>query len=503
MNVLPSMTSPVAKLLAPRSIAIVGASDKEGSFGGRVIALLQKFNFPGEIWPVNPSRSTVMGLPCYARVKDLPTPPDSVIIAIPAEHSLDVVAECSEAGIHSGIMFAGGFAEAGAEGAERQRALARLCKERGFSLCGSNCLGVINTWMPMAATFSWALLEGASSQGNDLLQGGIAMVTQSGGLGASTRSMAEEAGFGFRYMVSTGNEAVLGTADFIAEFSSDPEIKVILSYLEGVHDGEKLLKAFATARRARKPIVMIKTGGTAESARAVASHTGALAGVDRVWSAVFREQAVIRATSQSELLDLGLYFSSEGSRIPEGKGVAVVVFGGGYGVTAADLCGREGLPTPPLRPETRAKLKELVPPVASTANPVDLTPQMSGQAAWRAKFPAALDAIASDPDVHTILFQLGAMGPPALEVITAILSFRARTAKPVVIAWQLATAEGIAAAKAAGVHVYPDPPRAVRTIARLVDYGVALRRAERPLPGPVSAFDWQARIPDAQPGRRP
>ena len=197
----------------------------------------------------------------------------------------------------------------------------------------------------MVASFASALLAT-----DRLLPGNISMVSQSGGMATVAQALAQEAGFGFRHVISSGNEAVLTTADFIHALVRDAETKVIAAYVEGVRDPEKLLLALAAAREARKPVIMLKGGSTAASARAALAHTGALAGEERVWDAVLREHAVIRVHSQEELLDVALALSgADLERLPAGNGVATITYGGGSGVLAADQCARLGLHTPAAR----------------------------------------------------------------------------------------------------------------------------------------------------------
>src|SRR5262245_25366672 len=291
----------VRRLLEPRSIAVIGASDRPGNLGGTAVRYLQKFGYRGAVWPVNPRGEAVGGLPCFPRLAALPDRADLAILAIAAERIRDAVRECAEAGIDSGIVWAGGFAETGRPGVARQQALVEACHKLGFNLCGPNCIGVINTRQGMTASFASSLLEMETMRA-----GNISIVSQSGGMATISQALAHQAGFGFRYVVSTGNEAVLTTADFIHGFVADPETRVILAYLEGVQDGNKLLTALAEARGARKPVIVLKGGATAASAQAAVAHTGALAGDDRVTEAAPREHAEIRVHSQAEVLHRAL-----------------------------------------------------------------------------------------------------------------------------------------------------------------------------------------------------
>jgi acyl-CoA synthetase (NDP forming) len=246
---------------------------------------------------------------------------------------------------------------------------------------------------------------------------------------------------------------------------------------------------------------MLKGGSTVASARAALAHTGALAGEERVWDAVLREHAVIRVHSQEELLDVALALSgADLARLPAGAGVATITYGGGSGVLAADQCARVGLHTPPLEAGTRERLKPLVPPIASVANPIDLTPEVYNQPIWLERLPQALDVIAADPGLDALLFQGGPMGQHLDEMIEAIRGLHARAGKTVCVSWPFAPSEVRARLPEAGMPVFPEHARAIRAIAHLARYRSALeqpRRGEAPL---RSGFDWAAYVADPAPG---
>ncbi len=294
----------VGPLLAPASVAVIGAGSSSTNLGGTAVRLLRKFGYPGAVWPVHPRDKEVAGLPCFASVAELPGVPDLVIFAVAAARIRASVEECAALGARHGVVWAGGFAEVGGDGVELQRELERTCRETGFSILGPNCLGVIDTYLPLTATFASFLTEADS-----LIQGGISAVGQSGGLMTMAQALVQQRGFGFRYTVSVGNEAVIGAADFLHAFVADPQTRVIAAYLEGTNQGEAMLAALAEARDAGKPVVVLKGGATAASAQAAAAHTGALAGEDRVWRAVLRDYAVqvsrLRSSLMSAAISLG------------------------------------------------------------------------------------------------------------------------------------------------------------------------------------------------------
>lgn len=327
-------------LLAPRSIAVLGASDSAGNLGARVVSYARKYGFPGRLHIVNPRRAEVMGQPCFASPRDLPEVPDLAILAVSAAQAEEAVRACIEAGITHGVLWAAGFAETGAEGAAMQERLAALCREGRFALVGPNTLGIIDTHLPLAATFATPLLKVER-----LLPGGISMLSQSGGTAIGAFGIAQEAGFGFRCMISSGNEAVLGFADYLRMLAEDSATRVIACYLEGVRDGDDLLDALAAVRESGKALVMLKVGAGEAGQRGAAAHTGALTGTHRVWEAVLREHGAILVRSQRELVDVAMLLAA--GTLPRGERVALT----GPAETAA-LCRREGLS--PVAPDAPA-----------------------------------------------------------------------------------------------------------------------------------------------------
>ena len=417
-----------------------------------------------------------------------------VVIAVGAALVARVIEECAQAGIDSGIVWAAGFAEVGGEGVALQKELVEVCARTGFKLCGPNSIGILNSSLPFTGSFASSLVTAER-----LIPGNISMVSQSGGIGTAAFSIAQQEGFGFRYLVSTGNEADLTASDFLAAFTDDPHTRVIAAYLEGLSDGAAFIAAMEKARAARKPVVVLKAGFSAASARAATAHTGALAGEDRVWQAILREQGVIAVESNRELLDVALFLSSiDLATLPAGNRVAVVGFGGGGGVLSADLCARRGLDTPGISQKIRDRLAPIVPPIASTANPVDLTPDMF-QPEWLARFCEALTTIASDPNIDIVFLPLSAMARGAADVAKTILEFRRSTRKTVCVSWVLAPQEGLDLLRTGGMYVFDEPGRAIAALGKIAGYACASRR-EPNLNARPEPFDWEKFVPHGEPG---
>jgi acyl-CoA synthetase (NDP forming) len=481
----------VAGILAPGSVAVVGASERPGNLGGDTVRRLLKFGFPGPVWPINRSGGTVAGLPCHASLAELPGVPDLAIFAIPVDGLLDAVRDCAAAGVRHGIAYAGGLAEAGGEGVERQRALAELCCESGFLLCGPNCVGVINTALPATLTFATALHE------LDALRPGVvSMVSQSGGIGTTAFSIVQQAGFGFRHLISSGNEAVIDFSDYLHALARDDGTEVIVGYLEGVTEGPKFVRALEEARRQRKPVVLIKSGRSPTTALAAQAHTGALVGEEGVFDAVLQELGVIRVDSVEELVDVALMLVANHTRPPAGSGVGIVSFGGGSGVLAADQCAQHGLATPALSAAGAERLQALLVSVASAANPIDLTPTTAFRAEALARLPDALDVVAAEPEVDGLLFIVSSLAARAAEIIEIIRRFSQRATKPVCVTWSSPPSGVIERLAAQGIYTFIEPDRGVRALRRLAAQAQALRRPPRPATLEAPLFNWSSLVPE-------
>ena len=478
-------------MLAPRSVAMVGASDRDGNLGGLAVKYLQKFKFEGDIWPVNAGRPEVGGLPCFASLKALPAVPDLAIIAVPAEVVQSVVEECIATGVPSAIVWSGGFAETGEEGRERQRALEDLCRGTGLKLCGPNCIGVINSANGLTASFSSLLADI-----DHLNPGKIAMISQSGGISVTAMGRAQELGLGFRIAISCGNEAVLGIHDFIDALAEDADTRVIAIYTEGLSDPDRFVQALDKARKAGKFIVIMKGGASNASARAAMAHTGKLAGSDRIFEAVFREFAAIRVFSIEEMLDVALLLSGlpEG-RLPKGNRVLLSSFGGGSGVIGTDQCEREGLLVPHLDKVTRERLKPIFTSLGSSVNPIDLTPGSMTNAKLRANLLDVMKILADAPEVDIFLLLSAGFGTLAPELVKIYDALQDYTEKPVVVSW-LSPPTGIAEGLAdRGIRVFDEHARAIRAAGHIARHGENARHHIRLRPEQVADFDWSDVVP--------
>jgi acyl-CoA synthetase (NDP forming) len=452
------------RLLAPRSVAIIGASNDPTRIGGRPIARLTQAGFPGKIYPVNPRRDNVQGIPTLASARDLPHGVDCAVVAVPPAEAVKAIRECAERGVGSVVLFSAGFAEAGEEGARQQEELVRVSRETGIRILGPNCMGVFNVASKAHLSFgTWA--PGALSD-----RFNVAVVSQSGGYGSHVLRMCQRRGLVVSHWMTTGNECDVEAGELMEAVAADPKVNAIFAYIEGVRSRSSLVNGLRAARRHRKPVVVVKCGKTELGAAAAASHTAALAGADAVYDAVFREFGAYRADSTEEALDV-LYALSAGA-IPAEPRTAVFTLSGGVGVQIADYMGASGLGLPELSPRAQAAIHDMV-PAAAARNPVDITSQFMNDMSLVEK---CLDLVlgAENFDVaFSFLSTLGLLPEMATPMIAAYAEAMRRYPGRLNIVTLIATPEVIAQFEQAGCLVFDEPKRAVRALAALRFFGQA------------------------------
>lgn len=456
-------------LFAPSRVAVVGATDREGSIGRAIMTNLLE-DFEGDLVGVNPNHESVLGVPCVPSI-DAAGDVDLAVIVVPASVAVGVIREAAEAGVANVVVITAGFAETGEEGAERERELERLADEYDLNLVGPNSLGILGTAVGLNATFAPA----------NALPGTLSFLSQSGAVVSSVLDWANDRGVGFKDVVSLGNKTVLDEVDFIAAWDDDPGTDVILGYLESLEDGRNFLDQVREVTRST-PVVLIKAGRTAAGAQAASSHTGAIAGSDRAADAGFHQAGVLRATTLEELFDASRALS--GLPLPRGDGVAIVTNAGGLGVLATDALVESPLELASFTDETRQQLETVLPDEAEPTNPLDIVGD-----ADVARVRDALDIALADPMVAGAVVL---SAPSALldyaEVARVVVDRQDDTGIPVVTC--LMGGERVRSAEAvlrpAGIPNYPDPSRAVRGLAALTRYrDVRDRSVGEPTPLPV------------------
>jgi acyl-CoA synthetase (NDP forming) len=355
----------ISRLLRPRSVAVIGASADSAKTSGRPVAYLKKHGFDGQIYPVNPRYESIADLRCYRDIKSLPEAPDVGIVLLGAERAHEAVRELAACGTAAAIVLASGYSEIGAEGARRQQELIQAAGK--MRLLGPNTIGLVNLTDNITLSASGALEMDKFPAGN------IGVVSQSGGILGALLSRAAARGIGLSKLISTSNEVDLDLADFVDHLADDEATSVIALYMEGLRNPEKFRAAALKAARASKPIVVFKIGRSESGARSAASHTGALAGTDRMYDALFKQVGAIRAQTFSDLLDIPAALAS--GRALRGNRIAILTSTGGAGTLVADSLGISGFDTPPPDEKTATDLRALQKGdhAALDRNPIDVT----------------------------------------------------------------------------------------------------------------------------------
>jgi len=471
----------LSSMLAPTSVAIIGASDTPTRIGGRSIGYMLQRPFEGRIYPVNPQRSTVQGLAAYPSINALPEAPDVAIVALPASLVPDTLDDLAAKGTRSAVVFSSGFAEVGPDGAALQELIAARAKVAGMQLLGPNTLGLINTRRNFWGTFSSSIEAGWPEIGT------IGIASQSGAYGAHMLSLAVARGLGLSAFVTTGNEAGITATDAIGWMAEDDNTNVIIAYLEGIKDGERLIKALETARAARKPVIVMKAGRSALGGEAAQSHTASLAGNDAVVDAILRDCGALRIHNTQAALD---FAEAAVKRIyPVGNTLGVLTVSGGAGILIADDAEQLGVPMPALPEQTQSELKGLL-SFAATRNPVDCTAQAFNQIELIGDFGTKLVETGGYKSLLIFLSHAGGHRStvPALRGQLQ----RIREASPDCLAALsvIAPPEIVTMYQEDGFLVYDDPARAVSAIAAMGRLGEAF--SSRPQPASPNLLPGRA-----------
>ncbi|AEM57132.1 acetyl-CoA synthetase [Haloarcula hispanica N601] len=446
----------LSTLFAPERVAVVGATDSEGSVGHAVTTNLLD-SFAGEVVAVNPNKETVLGLPCYDNLAGLEDPGsvDVAVVVVPPTVAVDVIENAGEAGIENVVVITAGFGETGSDGAEREQRLREAARKYDLNLVGPNSLGVMSTPVGLNATF-----------GNEMASDGdISFMSQSGAFITAVLDWAAERDVGFKDIVSLGNKAVLDESDFVAEWGDDPDTDVILGYLEDINDGSSFVQ---TAREVTQetPIVLVKSGRTDAGASAAASHTGAMAGSERAYEAGLDKAGTLRVESVQELFDYAQILA--GQPLPDGDEIAIVTNAGGPGVMTTDAVGDSDLQLAQFGDETFSRLREEMPDEANIYNPVDIIGDAPAE-----RFETALETVLADDNVSMAV---------VVACPTAVLSFeelservveqQERFEKPVAATLMggKSVDAGANVLSEAGVPNYFDPARAVGSLDALRRY---------------------------------
>lgn len=457
-------------ILNPKSVAVIGASDRPGSVGNALAENLTTGDFKGDVHLVNAKRDTVLDRPAFKRVTDLPGAVDLAVICTPAPTVAGVLRDCAEHGVRGAIVLSAGFREAGGDGLAAERKLLEIARAKGMRLIGPNCLGVIVPRLGLNASFTHSMPG----------DGQIAFISQSGALGTAALDLARTKEIGLSAFVSVGNMLDTDFADLIDYFGQDARTRAIMLYIESIMDARSFISA-ARAFTRTKPIIACKSGRFAQSAAAAASHTGAMIGADDVHDAAFRRAGIERVLKFEEMFDCASLL--EHTAAARGERLAIVTNAGGPGVMATDhLIDQKGI-LAELSPKTIAALDQKLPVCWSHSNPVDVLGDADSK-----RYTDAIQVVLSDDGVDALLVILTpqAMTDPT-EVARGVAEAAKKSRKPVLAAWMGggAVAEGIGILQGKDVPTYPSPERAIRGFMHLVNYGRNIRTLyETPQPVP-------------------
>jgi len=454
----------IDRIFHARSVAIVGATERAG-YGARFVNTMLRTGYSGQIYPINPGRSEVFGLPCYPSPSALPETPDLAAVIVPAARVLASLRECAEIGVRVAIVISAGFAELNREdGRERQREIIELSRETGIRLVGPNCLGAANLADNVWATASSRIDSAPSTEG-----AGAALISQSGATAfGPLMAVARDHGLSFRYIVTTGNEADLGAPDFVEYFLDRPDVRVITLLLEGIRDMARLRRLAEEALRRDKTLVMLKVGQSEVGQRAARSHTAALTGSDRVQDALFRQFGIARVQDYDELIEQSALFLK--SAMPAGRRMGVISHSGGIGAHLSDQLGVVGLDVPPFGEDTRQALLAVLGDRGSASNPADITSFANSPA-----FAPILDALIPDPSVDS--WVIATQGSE--DLVAKILAAGQATSKPLAVVWtgSQSSTVGLPTLWASSVPVFALPSSAARGMAALNRVADARRRS--------------------------
>lgn len=466
-------TSSLLPFLSPKSVAIIGASNEVNKVGGRPLHYLKDYKFAGPIYPINPGRPEVQGVKAYKDLASLPEVPDLALVVIPGDAAVAAVKDCAQRGVKAVICITSGFGETGdPAGVAKQAEMVAAARAAGMRLVGPNTQGLANFANGAICSFSTFF---TSLRPKD---GPIAVVSQSGAMSAIPIGLLHERGIGCRYSLASGNDAEVNVLELATAVACDPDIKLLLLYLEGIPRPDLLATLAETAHKNGVMVVALKSGRTSAGQRAAASHTGALANEDRVVDAALRRVGIWRARNIADLVSAAeLYL--KGWK-PSGRRFVTISGSGATGVMSADAATFAGLEVVRFAPDTRARLDKILPSFASAANPIDLTAALlSNNGLLGQILPVIADADAAD--LFKVDMPVGGPGYDMARFAGDIAGFSKATGKPVVVAgWQ---GDIPATYRAAGVPVFPLEAEAIDALAQFVEHHEIVDRAKA-LPSP-------------------
>jgi len=452
----------LAKLFQPDSVAIVGASGNLESISGRPLKLLGRFGYSGRIYPVNPKYQQIDGLACYPDLNSLPEVPDVALVGVKAEIVPEILGRCAHLGVPYAIIFSSGFAES--EDYEGQKKLMEVVRNGPTRVLGPNCQGLVNFVSGVPLSFSASLDTDRRPEGH------VAYISQSGAFGFASFAMAAEMGVGFRYVVTTGNQVDLDVVDFGEAMVEDPEVRLLVMYLEGIKQGARLIDLLKSAKKRDLPVAVLKAGGSPIGVEAAKSHTAALAGDRKVWKAVLKQYGALEIDDVEDIIDLGSVFGA----LPRAKGkrLGILTTSGGAGIIMADQAWEKGLEIPELPKAVRDKIEKFIPTFGSSRNPVDLTAQVINEPEG---FGECIKNVMESPmiDMAVVIISM-ITGDSGQKLVDDLIKLFASAKKPLAVCWLIDGEHGgafLSRLKDAGVPVFQSLKRCARALSCLAGRG--------------------------------
>ncbi|MDA8254936.1 MAG: bifunctional acetate--CoA ligase family protein/GNAT family N-acetyltransferase, partial [Betaproteobacteria bacterium] len=463
----------LSTLFSPKSVAVIGASDRPDSVGAIVFKNMLESGFKGTLYPINPTHKKIQGKRAYASIEDIGKPVELAVICTKAETVPDIIEACGKHGVRAAVVLSAGFSEVGAHGAAIERAMLANAKTYGVRIIGPNCLGIMRTGIGLNATF----FKGNIKPGN------LALVSQSGALCTAILDWAPGNDIGFSSVVSMGTSADVDFGEILDYLASDPKTESILIYIEGIHKSRSFMSALRAAARS-KPVFVVKVGRHAAGSKAVMSHTGALVGADDVFDAAVRRAGVVRVMSIGELFSAAKALSSR--HRSSGNRLAIITNGGGPGVMAIDHAVDLGVNVASLSEQTIEQLNKVLPATWSHNNPVDIIGDATPE-----RYRDAVTICMEDPGVDGALVILTpqAMTRP-LEVAQSLIEIAGKFNKPLLTSWMgdIQISEGRAAFAQARIPTFSTPESAVEAFSYITDFYCNQRQLAQ-TPGPLSHHD--------------
>jgi len=458
--------------MEPTGVAIIGASQDFKTINGKILKYLLKHKYEGQIYPVNPKYQEIAGLRCFPAVGAIPDQVDLALIAVAAARVPGMLRDCGAKGIKRVVIFSSGFSETGAEGKEIQAEIIKIAQEFQMRLIGPNCLGILNVSSGLIASFS------GSMELDSIKSGPLALVSQSGAVGFMLFNLLQEAGVGINFVVTTGNEADVTAGEGLAYVVENPNTKVILTYLEGLRDGESFKKTAEKAAAAGKPIIALKVGNSTSGQKAAATHTAALTGSGAAYKSYFDKMGILQAKDSDDVIDLAQAFLP--GKLPQGNRIGIVTMSGGVGILLADRSEEWGLQVPELSESLQEEVRKVIPSFGCAQNPVDVTAQSLNQGE---EFKKCLKILLGSDELDMLIVAITmATGKMAEKIGRDIAEAALDTDKPLVVSWSVGQVAklGFDVLKDAGVPLYHSPARAAKVMGSLYQYACFKRDWKAP-----------------------